>query len=222
MVQTYILREDVSPVDAVHNGKDAGVCGDCPLRRAAGGACYVVPFHDPQQVWKQYQAGAYAQPSRRKALKILRGRAIRCGAYGDPFAVSDLSLWLDLSKTASVFTGYTHFWHKPDALPLRDVVMASVETPEARAQAKALGWRTFRMRTEGAPILKGEAQCPYPAIGLQCIRCGACDGRRRGLRGDITEIAHGITASRFTAAIRKDGGASFNRRITGDNRRTSL
>ena len=93
---------------------------------------------------------------------------------------------------ANTFTGYTHFWHKPDALPLRNVLMASVETPEARAQAKALGWRTFRMRTEGAPIQ--EAQCPYPTIGLQCIRCGACDGRRRGLRGDITEVVHGFLA----------------------------
>ena len=85
--------------------------------------------------------------------------------------------------------------------------MASVETPKARAQAKALGWRTFRTRTEGAPVLKGEAQCPYPRVGL---RCGACDGRRRRLRGDITEVAHGRFAPRFTAAIRKDAGLDLD------------
>ena len=157
-------------------------------------------------------AGADAHGPRKRLLRLLKGRAIRSGAYGDPCAVSDLSLWLELSQGASTFTGYTHFWHKPDALPLRDVVMASVETPEARAQAKALGWRTFRMRTAGAPVLKDEAQRPFPRVGLQCISCGACDGRRR-LRGDITEVVHGIMAPRFTAAIRKDGGASFNPRV---------
>jgi hypothetical protein len=64
-------------------------------------------------------AGAYADLSakRPRALRLLRGRAIRAGAYGDPYAVSDLTLWHDLSRTASVFTGYTHFWRKPDALP---------------------------------------------------------------------------------------------------------
>jgi len=72
--------------------------------------------------------------------------------------------------------------------------MASVETEEGRAQAKALGWRTFRVRTAGAPVLKGEAQCPYEGVGLQCIRCGACDGLRRRLRGDITEVVHGFLA----------------------------
>jgi hypothetical protein len=110
-----------------------------PLRRGTGGACYVVPFHDPLQVWKQYHAGAYADLSakRPRALRLLRAGPSRAGAYGDPYAVSDLTLWLELSRVASTFTGYTHFWHKPDALPLRDVVMASVETEEGRAQARA-------------------------------------------------------------------------------------
>jgi hypothetical protein len=39
--------------------------------------------------------------------------------------------------------------------------MASVETEEGRAQAKSLGWRTFRVRTQDVPMLRREAQCPY-------------------------------------------------------------
>jgi hypothetical protein len=32
MLQTYILREDISPVDAVRTGADESICGDCPHR----------------------------------------------------------------------------------------------------------------------------------------------------------------------------------------------
>lgn len=32
MIQTYILREDISPIDAVKSGADASICGDCPHR----------------------------------------------------------------------------------------------------------------------------------------------------------------------------------------------
>jgi len=41
MVQTWILRADVAPHEAQRDGRDASVCGDCPLRplmaRLAGG-----------------------------------------------------------------------------------------------------------------------------------------------------------------------------------------
>ena len=32
MVQTYILRADTHPVDALRDGSDASICGDCPHR----------------------------------------------------------------------------------------------------------------------------------------------------------------------------------------------
>ena len=32
MLQTWILRRDVAPFAAIHNGADASICGDCPLR----------------------------------------------------------------------------------------------------------------------------------------------------------------------------------------------
>src|SRR5262249_22568276 len=38
MVQTWVLRRDVPPTEAVQTGADASVCGDCSFRR---GACYV-------------------------------------------------------------------------------------------------------------------------------------------------------------------------------------
>jgi len=32
MVQTWIMREDIKPVESIHTGADSSVCGDCPLR----------------------------------------------------------------------------------------------------------------------------------------------------------------------------------------------
>ena len=32
MVQTWILRADLNPLQAIHTGQDVSICGDCPLR----------------------------------------------------------------------------------------------------------------------------------------------------------------------------------------------
>ena len=63
MVQTYILREDIAPTDAVHSGEDVSICGDCPLRGSVKDgqnqerACYVTVFMGPQTVWKSVPSG---------------------------------------------------------------------------------------------------------------------------------------------------------------------
>ena len=41
MVQTYILRADQAPLDAIRAGDDESICGDCRHRPALGGSCYV-------------------------------------------------------------------------------------------------------------------------------------------------------------------------------------
>ena len=37
MVQTYIIRQDVKPTDALRTGQDASICGDCKHRPILGG-----------------------------------------------------------------------------------------------------------------------------------------------------------------------------------------
>ena len=39
MVQTYILRADQAPLDAIRAGDDESICGDCVHRPALGGSC---------------------------------------------------------------------------------------------------------------------------------------------------------------------------------------
>ena len=54
MIQVYILDRSQHPVEAVRNGTDDVICGDCPLR--SGNGCYVTVWQGPLSVWKQYRA----------------------------------------------------------------------------------------------------------------------------------------------------------------------
>ena len=45
MVQTWILRDDIAPNQAVKTGEDYSVCGDCKHR---GQSCYVKTFQAPR------------------------------------------------------------------------------------------------------------------------------------------------------------------------------
>lgn len=41
MIQTWVIRTDLSPTEALRSAADASVCGACPHRQSLGGACYV-------------------------------------------------------------------------------------------------------------------------------------------------------------------------------------
>ena len=57
MVQTFIMRRDIAPHEALKTGDDSSVCGDCPLRPINKGAtrCYVRVYQAPLSVWNAYQ-----------------------------------------------------------------------------------------------------------------------------------------------------------------------
>lgn len=203
MIQTYILRSDVHPVDAVRSGADASICGDCPLRPslAAPGAarCYVRKDQGPANVFRTALAGKYAEldPATVGALALAAGRRIRIGTYGDPAAVP-AEIWSALMSGQSARTGYTHQWRT--AAHLRGSVMASVGSADERETARAAGWRTFRVRRPDEPLLVGEIACPASAEGgrkTHCADCGLCDGARENdRRASIAIIDHGPTAKR--------------------------
>lgn len=187
MAQVWILRRDASPVDAAQTGRDASVCGDCPLRRSAGGACYVLLPKAPMMVHRAWRAGRYPTLAPRDAG---RGRLIRLGAYGDPAAVP-IRVWRQLLREAQGWTGYTHQWRRRPAL--RRYVMASCDTEADAAAATAAGWRTFRVRREAARLLPNEIVCPASAEGgyrVQCAQCRLCCGTTRSAK-NIAIIAHG-------------------------------
>jgi len=204
MVQTWILRDDVDPWDAVKSGQDASVCGDCPHR---GTSCYVKVFQAPKSVWKAAQRGAYPLVSDAAGLTALgRGRAVRLGSYGDPAAVP-AHIWGALVAEASAWTGYTHQWRW--ASHLQPLVMASVDSPEEMAAAEREGWRTFRVRLAGEPVdRQREFICPASkeaGYKTDCASCRACMGTSAKAKASPVIIAHGATARRF--ALYRNGEA---------------
>ena len=194
MSQTFILRSDMKPTDGLANGEDASICGDCKHRGSVDSprTCYVEVGKSVNAVYKCYAAGNYPTVSPGDASSILRGRAVRLGAYGDP-AMVPASVWDSLVSRASGYTGYTHQWRT--ASSHRHLCMASVDSPAEHLEAQAQGWRTFRVRKESEEILPGEAVCPASAEGgnrTTCDRCRLCSGAkgRRGLCSGITIYEH--------------------------------
>ena len=83
---------------------------------------------------------------------------------------------------------------------MADYCMASVESLIERAEAKALGFRTYRVTHEAERVAHQEAMCPgakKTGQGLTCIDCGHCNGNSTGLAGDVTIPVHGNRAARF-------------------------
>ena len=92
MVQTWILREDVSPLDAIASKEDASICGACFHRGNASRkrTCYVDVGKAPQGIWKAYHRGSYVDLSddAETIAFLMRGRIVRMGAYGDPAMIA--------------------------------------------------------------------------------------------------------------------------------------
>ncbi|TXR49882.1 hypothetical protein [Phyllobacterium endophyticum] len=198
LVQTWILRDDVSPIEAVNNGADSSICGDCPHRgtvvdgKNVGRSCYVTVFQAPLVVWKSAQRGLYAHLTPSEARLAFAGRKVRLGAYGDPAAVP-MAVWNEALADIEAGTGYTHQWRTCDQ-SLKNYVMASCDSALDHELAKAMEWRTFRVRTASEPKLAREVICPASAEAgykTNCAACVACGGFGAKAKADIVIIAHG-------------------------------
>jgi len=189
MVQAWILRQDMTPIEAARSGADEAICGGCPLRARVPGTlrqrqCYVNLGHGPRAVWQSWNAGRAQTLSPEAVAPLLTGRALRLGAYGDPAAVP-FRVWETLAARASRVTGYTHQWARRgfDARIL-GLCMGSVDSAAdvVRFEKKHPGARYFRTRPKGGALAAGETQCPAAAESdtpwAQCISCGLCGGTR--------------------------------------------
>lgn len=198
LVQTWIMRDDMSPVEAVKAGMDDAICGDCVHRgtveagKNVGRSCYVKVFQAPLVVWKTAQAGKYPVAEAGSLTSIGAGKRIRLGSYGDPAAVP-LAIWDAFLAEADAFTGYTHQWRK--AGELARYVMASCDSEADYIEAKAKGFRTFRIRSSvEAPLAKREVACPASkeaGYKTNCAACVACGGHGSKAKADIAIVIHG-------------------------------
>ncbi|MGM5019194.1 hypothetical protein [Tardiphaga sp. 367_B4_N1_1] len=196
-VQTWILRDDMSPVEAVKVGADSSICGTCVHRGDGTGknrSCYVTVFQAPLVVWKSAQRGLYPFPSLYEAAAILSGKMLRLGSYGDPAAVP-ANVWRILTTSVAGHTGYTHQWRTND--DLRDYCMASCDSAFEQELAKAQGWRTFRVMRAGDRLNPREIACPASkeaGAKTSCSACKACGGLSAKAKVDIAIVAHGAAS----------------------------
>ena len=193
VVQTYILREDINPLEASKTGEDYSICGDCPMRgepttdperkQAKGRRCYVNLGQGVLITWRAYKRGVYSEGAPRD---MGRGRFVRVGTYGDPAAVPS-HVWDELLSEAETWTAYTH------QKPWRpDIAMQSADDYHEAVLHWKAGRRTFRVIADlGHLDHNNEALCPASKEAgrrVQCTACKLCKGGK--LAKSIAIVEH--------------------------------
>lgn len=206
MVQTWILCQDIDPITASRTGQDRAICGNCPHMGkpsgkatgwAANRSCYVNLLHGPNNIWKAYRKGLYPKISLQDMERLVSGRIVRFGSYGDPAAVPPY-IWQCLSNAAKGHTAYTH-----GAInPLPEILMTSADNQAQAQEAWQRGERTFRVVSSLDELLNGlEVLCPASKEAgkrTTCDRCKLCSGSALKAKS-IAIVAHGNGKKHFAA-----------------------
>jgi len=203
LVQSFIIRSDVPPTEALKTGDDESVCGDCKhrpsliARAVAEGLkpeapCYVNVGRSVRSVYDAYRRGRYVKAPLETIALALAGKNLRMGTYGDP-AAAPAVVWHRIIRYCADWVGYSHRWRNIDAGDWSGMLMASVDNDQEYADAKALGWRTFRVAlNEGKAST--EARCPASKeMGQKttCNACLLCSGTSKRAK-DIVIIDHAL------------------------------
>jgi len=188
MIQTWIIRTDIEPHEAVKNSQDGSVCGACPFKSGAG--CYVRTEQAPLAVYRAYHKGNYKRVSIAEIPLIAINRTVRIGAYGDP-AFVPTHIWKALVSNAIGFTGYTHQHKQPWFDPnLTKYCMVSADTIAESEKLNAMGIRTFTAISDKESVPDNQLICPNFTHGVICNDCKLCDGGKNGK--SIIAPIHGV------------------------------
>ena len=196
------------PALASQTGADASICGSCGhrgrykyddltgiLARIAGThQCYVNLGQGPLMAYERMHSGQYPDATPREVAQLFRGLMVRIGAYGDGAAVPR-KIWERILRHTIGRTGYSHQWRMPSMQWLQQYCMASVDTVAEMHEARAMGWRTFRVAPPvGWTKEPGEGLCPASeeaGKALQCDTCKLCSGTAGHGRASIMIPDHG-------------------------------
>lgn len=208
IVQSFIIRSDVAPTDALKTGDDASICGECPhrpvLAKTNGQApCYVNVGRSVRSVYEAYRRGRYTRADAATIARALQGKIVRLGTYGDP-AAAPVTMWAQITRYAASRRGYTHQWARPDfdASAWAPLVMASADSIDEAARANLLGMRVFRVSI-GIDVQAGESMCPASAEAgkrATCSKCTLCAGTSIKAR-DIVIADHAVGYKRRVIQI---------------------
>jgi hypothetical protein len=186
LVQSFIIRSDVNPVQALQTGADASICGQCEhrpvLAKQTGKVpCYVQVAKSVLSVYNAYKRGRYVRADAATIARALAGKVVRIGTYGDG-AAAPVKMWTQITRYAAGVRGYSHQWQNEgfDHAAWAPLVMASADTIEQAALANLYGMRVFRVSV-GVDKQPGETVCPASAEGGKkstCAKCTLCSGTR--------------------------------------------
>jgi hypothetical protein len=181
MHQTWILRTDVHPFEAIKNGKDISVCGGCGMKfdpDTLKRLCYVNPI-TLGQIYTSYLKDKYQPVTINSHSDVWFDlKPLRIGAYGDPAAVP-IQVWIDWLDLLK-------------ALRIGWFLMASTFNAVEQQQAKDLGWQTYRVLEIGSALPALAVVCPGSEAGgyvKTCRECLMCRGA--AATKDIVTYAHG-------------------------------
>jgi len=184
VLQTYIIRSDISPLEASKSGEDFSICGDCKFRgtattdpdrrQAVKRDCYVNLGQGPTIVYKSFVRGVYPMANTWQIKTLGADRIVRIGTYGDPAAVPSW-LWEQLLKQCKSWLAYSHQsgWRP-------DIAMQSADTMAEAVEHWKSGHRTFRVIADlGDLDTTKEILCPASKEAgrrVQCTACKLCKG----------------------------------------------
>ena len=153
-------------------------------KKTCPGLCLDTCKLDHNHLYKAaYPKNGHARKTCEKLNHCTTPLGIRDGAYGDPAAVP-IELWQQLHANGAKRTSYTHQWQtKPE---LKTMAMASIDSQtfpdvdKAINEAKAMGFRWYRMLKAGETLRPDEIMCPEAPKDstVQCAPCGLCDGMK--------------------------------------------
>lgn len=212
MHQTWILRSDIHPYEALHTGADVSICGICLLKLdpvTGKRLCYVNSM-TLGQVYRSYVNNKYPIVKIAPQSKIWFDlKPLRIGAYGDPAAIP-IEIWTDWLKLLAAskigHTGYTRRWMLPENQEFRTFLMASVFNDAEQQQAQGLGWRTYRVLSldavlpdfpeeklrQRAIVCPGSKEGGYAKTCRECLMCDGTNGK-----SSVVTYAHGYNGKLF-------------------------
>ena len=192
MVQVTIIRTDIHPVQAIREGKDYSICGDCGHRGVEqpdgtfiDRSCYVLVDKSVAAIYRAFLRGSYIPITPEGVRMIRESRETRWGNYGDPCLIPELvvaTLTPKKSRGKSSHTGYIHQWRDPQFAWCKTYFMASCDSLEDYNLAVSMGWTPFLVLPEGEDPPVGMIACPAvketakDERPVQCITCMACSG----------------------------------------------
>jgi hypothetical protein len=215
MAQSFIIRTDMKPNEAVKAGTDHAICGACPY--AGGKGCYV-SMKMVCSVYAAYKRGSYVKTTPETVGQLCASLVeigmldgFRAGSYGDP-AAAPVAVWesmiLPVRAAGGKTSGYTHQWSPKYAYAgrtadpgFRSLLMASAHGPDDALMANAEGWRAFTTFGSAEELKAADRMVMCPASKeaghrLTCATCGgqsACNGRKSldDRRANIGIVVHG-------------------------------